>query len=613
MTLTLPSAPAWVAVDTETSGLHPDDGARVACVSITWLAAGDYHTLAFPFDQGVRDKFPQLDMDLALFGGGEDPNLPREDWDALLEWLSHQELIFHNAKFDLTLLRVGTRHWPGRDLESALYWDTMLAQRVLEPMHPAGLDATARRLDLGHKEGLDEIKGWLVRRGYEKNRYDLAPWDLVEPYVTADTEMTARLFMHQWSQLVLGSSYHGRIERELDLTRALYRMEERGISYDAVASAEAADLLEQRANDIERSMPFRCNPTEAHNYFFQKLRLQPVRVSEKTNRPSLDEETVRQWVKDGVEWAEEYSIVTKARRAVSMWYRGYPEKIGLDGRLRCIYRQGHVKSGRMSVERVQLQAMPKSDKYSAVGSSERMAIYDGVPGVRELLKSKDGHGLWSLDLSQAELRVASRYSGCKRMLEELQSDDPDIHGKTTEGVMKIPRDHPQWKEKRDIGKRLTFGGIFLIGGETFQATLSKLADIHLPLDECNRLVWQWRGMYPEYQVAWKKAMQKVERDGYVRLLPGTEYEIKSYFLERDYPNTAWNRIVQGSLAEGFKIWLGEIEKRWPGYAILTVHDSVLLECPLDEGDQVASEVAAYGAKLFTDLFKIDMSVDTDRW
>lgn len=575
----------------------------MACVA---LAYKDW-SVGLPFDQGIRDKLPTAQIELDFFGNDADPNLPREDWEYLLRWLQDQALVFQNAKFDLIMMRTGTRHWPGVDLVGRFAWDTMLATGVLEPKELRGLDATAQRLGLGAKVGLEAVQGWLKSRKHPKHRYDLVPWDIIQEYVVADAIMTSDVCRWQHEQLS-DRIQHGdedprydRIQRAFDLTRALYGMEVRGIEYDDEESLRAAAKLEAEADALERTMPFQCTPTFAHNYFFGQLKLDADRVSEKTGRPSLDEEQVRKWIKKDVPWAAEYAQVTKSRRAVSMWYRGYPEKIGLDGRLRCTFRQGHVKSGRMSVERVQLQAMPKKDKN-----------IDGIPGVRELIRAKEGYGLWNLDLSQAELRVASQYSGCRRML-QMMADGVDAHGETTKGVIGIDPADPLWKEKRDIAKRLNFGGIFQIGGEKFQATLAKLADLHLPLHECNDYVNGWRSMYPEFGVAYRKADRMAASKGYVRLLPNTPFEELSYFKEHEYTNTAWNRIVQGSLALAFGMWLGEIEKRWPGRMILTVHDSIVLECPLDEGDEIASQVAEYGAELMTEIFGIQMIVDIDRY
>lgn len=620
----LPAGLPWVAVDTETSGLHPDDGARVACVSLTWPERDEVSvtsedtmyprlvTKAFPFDQGVRDKIPNPQLGLDLFGSEDDVNLGRDEWYELLEWLYHQALVFQNAKYDLHMLRVGTRHWSGHDLVHAFHWDTMLAGGILDPLEPRGLDAMATRLGFGGKEGLTGVQDWLrancKRLGIPweraKHRYDLVPWDIIEHYVATDTEKTAQVYMHQQERLSWGDEEAHqltRIEKDFDLTRALYAMEVRGIKYDDEKSMLAARKLEAEADAIEKRMPFPANGTGAMNYFINKLKLSTERSSEKTNRPTLDEEQVRAWVKQDVPWAAEYAQVTKYRRAVSMWYRGYPEKIGHDGRLRTTFRQGHVKSGRMSVERVQLQALPKKDKN-----------IDGIPGVRELILAEDGCGLWNLDLSQAELRVASHYAQCQNMLRQL-AEGQDIHSNTTRQVLKVGDDNPHWKEKRDIAKRLTFGGIFMVGPDTFQGTLSKLADIHLPIAECQELIWGWRNMYPEFGVAYRRAEQKMNTDGFVRLLPNTPLEELSYLGPRDWPRTGWNRMVQGSLALAFGYWLGEIEKRWPGYMILTVHDSVVMEAPLDEGQPVAEEIAAFGAEFMTDIFGIEMKVDIDGW
>lgn len=617
----LPSDPAWVTVDTETSGLHPDDGARVACVAVSWPEYQGWgidptiETLAFPFDQGVRDKLPTTQLDFDFSGNeGRDPNLTGREWRALLEWLREQKLVMHHAKFDLMMMRTGTRHWKGIDLAPNLYWDTMLTQRILDPLERAGLDVTCQRLGLGSKQNLQVLKAWLKQQKFPSNRYDLAPWSVIEQYVSSDTEMTADLATHQFGRIEVmdpeeREEVERRIQLELDKTIALYRMEQRGVKYDDVKSLEAADVLEAQANALEITMPFRCVTTDAHNYFYGKMKLEADRVSDKTGRPSLDEEQVRKWIKEDVPWAKEYAEVTKKRRAVSMWYRGYPEKLGMDGRLRTSYRQGQslsgkdaaVKSGRFSVERVQLQAIPKKDKN-----------IEGIPGVRELILAEDGNGLWNLDLSQAELRVATRYAQCERMAEML-ANGVDAHGETTKQVLHVQPDDPNWKTKRDIAKRLNFGGIFQIGGETFQKTLAKLADIHLPVEECYDYVSGWRRMYPEFGYAYRKAEKTVQEKGRVRLLPNTPYEVPSYFKETDYPNTAWNRIVQGSLAEAFGIWISETEKRWPGFVILTIHDSVVIEAKLDEGQGVAEQIATYGAELFTEIFTTEMKVDIDRW
>lgn len=587
-----------IAVDCETGGLHPDDGARIGSVGIAWRdKGGELQTLGLPFDQGLRDKFPTTQLDIF---GEDDPNLSRGEWDQLMFWLQDRHLVMHNGKFDVTMLEAGTREWEGPDLLERLAWDVMVAEHELEPLESLALDAVAQRAGFEGKSGADLLKGWLKFHRLPSDRYDLVPWSIVEPYLRQDAKITYLAYEHQLARFESGEADWSRLEREMQLLGVLFKMERRGVAYDAVQSHRAANTLEKRADDLEAGMPFMCDITSAKAYFFNELKMTPDRLTDK-GAPSLDAEQVERWAQDGVQWAKEYAAVTKARRTISMHYRGYPEKLGTDGRLRTNFKQCKVKSGRMSVDRVQLQAMPTKRK-----------TLEGVPGVRDLLRAKSGHSLWSLDLSQAELRVASQYAKCQRMLELLRAG-ADAHGDTARRVLGSDPDQLTWKGDRDVAKRLNFSAIFLVGAETFQATLSKETGVRKPLAECETLIQEWRAQYPEFGAIYRRLDREAGVRGHVRLLPDTRYETRSWFGPHDETQKAWSRQVQGSLAEALKLWLIEIEREWPGVLVLTVHDSVLLELPNRRGEEIAGEVAALGADLMTNLFDIEMGVDADKW
>jgi DNA polymerase I-like protein with 3'-5' exonuclease and polymerase domains len=606
--LDLPEGLDWVVVDVEAGGLFQDDGARIGSIGIGWPG----ETRAYPFDQGVRDKFPaQTDL---FEQPGDDPNLGQAEWDELLEWLSRQRISAHNAKYDLTMIEAGTRLHRGRNLLDALYWDTVLCQRDLEPTEEAGLDKVLPRLGLGAKVSADPIKVWLQRSGYQKNRYDLAPWYMIEEYLRGDVTGQVRLmewqleaFDHIEDQAVAEHYY-----RELDLLAVLYKMEHRGMAYDHEESLRAAATLRRKMAELREALPFDPDKRAAiAGYFCGTLNLVPDRRTEVRGEPQIDEEQRRKWIAESNEQGsfskiphiEEFDLYVKCKRAVSMWYEGWPEMAGPDGRLRCHYKQGHVKSGRMSVQRLQLQAIPKNDKAVDV---------EGVPTVRSLIRAEPGHALWNLDLAQAELRVAAKYAKCYTMLDMLLGG-ADFHSETTKRILHVDESHPQWKEKRDIGKRLTFSAIFQIGGEHFQEILGKMTGIYLPIEECDEIVNNWRRSYPEFGRMYYDAMRVFEQRGWVRLLPNTEYEIRSYMGPYDQPKSAWNRIVQGSLAEFLKLWLVAVESKWPGLMILTIHDSIVMEMREDEGDEVAEEVAAYTAEFASELFKVEMKCDIGMW
>lgn len=615
-----------VALDTETSGLFPDDGARVACVACAWKGG----TLALPFDQGTRDKpQPKRNVSAARQRAEEaqttfsdleeDPNLGEEEWQLLLHLLSKKRLVMHNAAFDFIMLHAGTRHWSGIDLGDTLLWDTMIAHRVWRPNSSAGLDNAARELGIGGKQGLDAVQEWLKQAKKPKGRYDLVPWSVIREYVIVDAEKTFALYEQQKLHLKEEPEEERlrllrECKREFDLAVVLMRMEQRGLGYDIKRSLEAAEEMERKVEDIVAQLPFKLTPAGARKYFLEQGLL-PDRVTSH-GAPSIDAEQVREWAQKDppIPWAAEYRDATKAKRAASMWYRGYAKKIGEDGRLRCRYRQvklsvegkranddSGARSGRLSVERVNLQAMPKGDK-----------IEEGMVGVRDLLMAKKGHALVSLDMSQAELRAAAKYSGCTAM-QEMLNEGVDFHGKTTEDVMHVERSHPEWKLKRDIGKKLTFGAIFGIGGEGFQRLLKRETDVVLPLEECNELVQNWRHTYPEIMKAYRRAERIFRERGYVRILPGTEYESRSYLAYGDWPRTGWNRMVQGSLAAWLRLWLVQIEQEQPGAIVLTVHDSVVLELPKHTAKKTAQLIADKAAARASELFDTPMAVDLEMY
>lgn len=638
MLLNLPDVPV-VAFDTETSGLFPDvtpgstdseTGARVACVAAAWYEGDDLRSIALPFDQGVRDKY--IDPQLGFFDetGDSDPNLGRAEWDELCHWLATRKLLVaHNAQYDLIMMNAGTRHFPGVDLSRRPVYCSLIASGELDPTESKSLDAASRRAGLGGKAGLDAILEWnkanakrLRSMGCAKplRRYDLAPWSVAEGYVTVDAENTIGLFRYQVPRLAAQPEVSAWAKRLFKQMQLVTWLEMRGVGYDGESSSAAARKLSAHADSIADSLPTPVTRAGMLAYFCGTLGLHADRQSEKTGAPSIDEEQTRKWASEGVALAAEYAEVSKIRRTVSMHYDGYSKKIGADDRLRTRFRLGHVKSGRLSCERVQMQALPKEDK-----SVKTVA----VPHIKSLIIPRPGNGLYNFDLAQAELRVAAHLAGCQSMLDDIAAG-VDLHGRVCQAVMRVDPSHPDWKFKRDIAKRANFGGVVGVGPQTFQDTLSKLADIHMPLDECTRIVYGWRRQFPEFmrlKEALGKVVEKRERDegvGYIDVLKGTELQRRMYFGPRDYPHTAWSRAMQGATATAFMHVLTEVEDRWPGYMVLTVHDSILFEMPteiggLEKGDEfddaspgIVGDICRFVGQRMTDLLGTPMKLEGER-
>lgn len=612
--------------------------------------------VAFPFSQGIwcgpPDRAvlkPSQQEDLF---GSENPNLGLEEWAALTAWLYRRRfVVFHNAKFDMEKMRYAPMGWDqvypdrrvlGIDFDLMLHrpqiWDTQVCCPKIWPTEEtSSLKPTGARL-----WGLDATAEARALKPYlgpkTDPRYDLVPWAVIGPYASKDTNLTIRLAYTQWA--ILG--YWGCWEREdaADLRRlckreiavmlALYRMERAGIPYNAHGSMQAAAVLESKRLHLEKQLPFRATTKEAGRFFFsdgqlskpgggivQGLNLLPYKITEK-GAVSFTAEVVDRLIKAYPEdttagrvaraWAE----AQKYKTSINMWYLPYAQGLGSDGRLRTCFRQvtrgrgdedGGTVSGRFSVERVNLQAIPHDYRLKAVEAA-------GVPTPRQLIGQamselvddcqRRWHG-WEFDLMQAELRVAASFARCTPMLEAF-AKGADLHTDTTRELFpKVDVKSKEFGFYRQIGKRGNFSLCFGAAGQTFAGMVAKETGYQMSEQEADRVVETWNGIYPQYRRAndaWDRVAQS-ER----RLVLAGDYGFATgglrIFKWSEDTHKAFNQLVQGSLAEFLKSWLievtdgpvGKLASWVPGVGwvglIMTIHDSLVALLPEGEDERYA--------------------------
>jgi len=274
---------------------------------------------------------------------------------------------------------------------------------------------------------------------------------------------------------------------------------------------------------------------------------------------------------------------------------------GADSRIRTVFRQFQVGPGRTSVERCNSQAIPH--EYPI-----KNRLPPGVDPVRSYVGAKPGHRLWSLDLAQAELRVAARWAPCPKMEAMIRNGD-DLHAYTATQLFGFGPGHADWQMFRQVAKRSNFSLIFDVGPATFQATLSKFLGLEWPIERVQRIVYDWRDLFPEYRQAVYRAMGSTKRNRNVKLINGR----RSWFDWRDIASDpdchkAFNRFVQASLAELGAEWMIEIERDHPGLLVNFVHDACYLEVPFGEEWRVTA-VQERGAAMFEEMFQIPGGVD----
>lgn len=702
-----------VAWDTETTGLFPDDGDTVAVVSVAFVRRSTpdlIEQLAFAFDQGrAKDKgfepsyyvkgglranrnlaqvmdwqptdeippgfnvefvkdTPHLVVDLEMWMADKDSefdlNLGRDDWDDLMRWLvlagKHVGLTGQNAKFDVVHTHNGTRHFPGVDLEPYLVWDAMLASRRMWPTEPAGLKPTGARL-YGEAEVAEarllnlallvNKKLWGLRAD-DGPRYDLLPFGINLPYAAQDAGLTLRVTRDQINMLIEGEFPAVRfdhLERQVDLTRVLSRIERRGLGpLDVGRTERVAGALEQRIAELERQLREEAGidpvtAPQARKYFFDHLGMRPWKGAEDRREVvkvadakgnlkdkvlkegTLNLDVLHRMADQNVPWAAQFAELTRLKTANQMNYRGYLRLRGKDDRLRTNYRQAYVVSDRLSVERFQAQNIPRRDsvRLPPIPGQEHRGP---LPHPRDLFLVNPGFRRITMDLAQAELRVSAIFSGCELMIEQIK-DGRDLHSEMTTRVFgyEKPGDHPDkcdcvdcsvFKRHRYIAKRSVFGGIFGIGPKSFREDVWKNAQLDIPYQTAVQTVEGFRSAYPEIVSALYDHEADAQARGYVELVDGS----RSHF-HPDRPwetRTAWSRRVQGSLAVFNADWLiateAITEDLTPGGClVLTVHDSISLDVPEDKVDWVKDRCTDWVAENFEKTFGIEGHCDWENW
>lgn len=172
-----------------------------------------------------------------------------------------------------------------------------------------------------------------------------------------------------------------------------------------------------------------------------------LKVIEKTAKgvPSVSSDVLVNYVGNPVvDDLLEYRRLTKLETFIKSW-----EKIQVDGR---IYPNFNItaRTGRTTCNNPNLQNIPQ-DK-----------------NVRNLIEARPGWKTLECDYSQAELRVASMFSGDENMQHAYQSGS-DLHSKTTKLLFGDTSNlsKQEQKRKRTFSKSLNFGYLYGMSAKTF--------------------------------------------------------------------------------------------------------------------------------------------------
>lgn len=601
-------------------------------------------------------------------------------WVNLLKWLRDRDLlILWNAKFDLHIAAAGPRDWLCRQqwktnlaLRAVLgaraadfiepaswtdedlgwmmglnldyladgtlrpvrgFWDGMIAQALFEPLESVALKKTGKRVLRADADARQkDLMAAMSKQGVGlTKRYDLTPWFIMKDYAADDAELTLLVYEYEQACIEVGDcpeflDYH--LDKEFELMRTLYRMERRGVGYDVTSSRRGAQILTDRMSTIEKDLPYDPGKlSQVKTFYFgeppEGLGLIPLKLTEETGAPSLDESQVRVWVesKTPPPFVQEYDEWSHCRSAVGKWYRGWAERTGPDGRIRTVFKQcvieeeragargGGAITGRLAVGRFQGQAIPHN------GQLPEQVQH--IP-VRRLIRAAPGYALYEMDLPQGEVRIATAIANCQGMWEAIEQDR-DLHGENAKRIWSIDEQDPRYYDLRGVGKRITFGTLYGAGIKTLRDQILQYTGVDYSLAETRAAKDAFDQAFPEFRRASRLAQNLADRNlggrGWLRMLDGR----RRWFGPDEFTHKAFNAVIQGNLAQTGKTWMNRVERELPGILLLQIHDSLLVEVEDSaEGRALAQQAADIGTEIHEHDYslhgrKMPFKIDIKEW
>lgn len=552
--LNLVSGASIFGIDTETNGLNSFKGNRLVGVSLYAHGSPSFY---LPFRHGTGE------------------NLPLEWLHVLIDTLNHAEgtAVGWNMKFDLHMFAADGYHIP---FEGRVE-DAMLAAHLMNENEPNfQLKNTADRYGIGVGSKDEEDLRTYVMGIVPGLRADSTKWKghmwkldpaIVSPYAETDAVLTLQLrdfyypFLQQWE---LESLY-----REMnDYMLIATRMEQRGILLDIDKIHEYQEEAEEQT---ERSL-FTLRKTVG-NPVFNPGSVPQLRKA--FGWPTTREDYLVEQTEDpNAKLVLDYR---KWSKVDSSYYTVYLNACDSNHVLRPNFNVIGTISGRWSCLDPNLQAVPPMGE-----------IYK----VKDTMVARPGYELLELDLSQAELRIASFFAE-EHIMAEILARGGDLHQEVSE-LISVPR---------TTAKRINFSSVYGIGAATFARKY------HMEEQLARQYLTRWHAKFRGFKRLYYNMSDLAEKQGYIRLGTGRvrRYRINGQVVA-EYHKASSN-LVQGTVAEVMRIAMRRCAvamRKMDVHMLLNIHDAILFEIPLGSRKEVVPIVAS----LMTD-FALDppMSVE----
>lgn len=338
-----------------------------------------------------------------------------------------------------------------------------------------------------------------------------------------------------------------------------------------------------------------ASPSQLSEVLFTKLQLPTTGVKKGKTGYSTDQKTL-----DKLKGQHPIIELIERTRELAKLKNTYVDTLPLvadeHDRIHTTFNQDVAATGRLSSTDPNLQNIPVRT--------------DLGRRIREAFVPEKGNVLVSADYSQFELRLAAVLADDKELINDFNGN-VDIHTKTAAQVYGIPMDDVTKSQRRDA-KVINFGVLYGMSPHGLSAATG------MNFVEAKKFIDHYFELRAPIRKYIDATLEKAQTEGYVetyygRRRPTPDVNSSNFMVREGAKRQAANMPIQGTEADLMKLAMIEVERKLEGLGeqILQVHDSILVECPKENGEKVAEILRDTMESIAPDLpiaLKVDVGI-----
>lgn len=365
---------------------------------------------------------------------------------------------------------------------------------------------------------------------------------------------------------------------DFPLTHLLFNMEKAGIKIDKdLLGAMSKELGDEHAT-LEQEMytlaGYEFNigsPAQLSAVLFTKLQL-PTKGIKKgktgysTGQKELDKLRGQHPIIELIERTRELA------KLKNTYIDTLPLQVDAHDRVHTTFNQDGTSTGRLSSTNPNLQNIPVR---SELGRKIRAAF---IPS--------DGNVFVSADYSQFELRLAAVLAGDTELIDDFNGAI-DIHTKTASQVYGIAMCDVS-KDQRRAAKVINFGVLYGMSPHGLSAATG------MSFSDAKQFIDSYFALRAPIRAYIDTTLERAATDGYVetyfgRRRPTPDVTSSNFMVRESAKRAAANMPIQGTEADLMKMAMLAVDAKLGdlGTQILQIHDSIMIECPKENVQQVS--------------------------